>query len=210
MRLRYLADCIIKEFSQNNAQSLNDLVKEQKFKTLSIFQAQSEGPLNTYLKKCDNYVCSEFFIKREPGAIYQGIRNEDLQNLSFNDETFDLLIHTSVLEHIRKPKLALKEQYRVLKPGGILLFEVPLVDPWNSAIRTNSVIRVDTAFNADKFILDPVYHGDPQRKKGALVYTDWGLDIIEELEITGFNISYSSIRLNNSMMGHIVVFKCIK
>lgn len=42
----------------------------------------------------------------------------DAAKLPFNKEAFDEIISTDVLEHIPDPQLAVKEIYRVLKPGG--------------------------------------------------------------------------------------------
>lgn len=41
------------------------------------------------------------------------------------DETFDVVFHQGLLEHFRDPLPILKENYRVLKNGGLLLVDVP-------------------------------------------------------------------------------------
>ena len=43
------------------------------------------------------------------------------ENLNFPDNEFDLVFSNSVLEHVKNPKKALQEMYRVIKPGGKLL-----------------------------------------------------------------------------------------
>lgn len=50
----------------------------------------------------------------------------DVYKLSFDDNSFDVVISFDLLEHLNKYKLALKEIYRILKPGGIFHFFVPL------------------------------------------------------------------------------------
>jgi|Deesub1362B_J571_1020462.scaffolds.fasta_scaffold01904_3 SAM-dependent methyltransferase len=55
----------------------------------------------------------------------------DIHYLPFKYETFDFIIFTSVLEHIRKPWQASEEIYRVLKNGGILYCEVPFLQPFH-------------------------------------------------------------------------------
>ena len=55
----------------------------------------------------------------------EGIKNEDLTNLSFDNETFDFILSFDVLEHIPNYRKALLECSRCLKPGGILFFSVP-------------------------------------------------------------------------------------
>lgn len=47
------------------------------------------------------------------------------ENLPFPDNTFDLVASFQVLEHVRDTQQVLKEAVRVLKPGGMLVFEMP-------------------------------------------------------------------------------------
>ena len=49
----------------------------------------------------------------------------DAAELPFDDQSFDLVFHKMVAEHLDKPGAALAETARVLKPGGRLLFETP-------------------------------------------------------------------------------------
>ncbi len=64
-----------------------------------------------------------------------GVLDERLQfemqigsNLSYPDNSFDRVLAIHILEHIYQPHLALKEWYRVLKPGGVLTILIP-TDP---------------------------------------------------------------------------------
>jgi phosphatidylethanolamine/phosphatidyl-N-methylethanolamine N-methyltransferase len=50
------------------------------------------------------------------------------EGLSYDNNSFDRLIATHVLEHIYQPHLALKEWRRVLKNGGVLSILIP-TDP---------------------------------------------------------------------------------
>jgi SAM-dependent methyltransferase len=52
----------------------------------------------------------------------------DAQKMDFDDNKFDVVILTEVLEHIPDDKLAAKEIIRVLRPGGYLLLTVPNID----------------------------------------------------------------------------------
>jgi ubiquinone/menaquinone biosynthesis C-methylase UbiE len=45
--------------------------------------------------------------------------------LPFDDSTFDIVHSHHVFEHVADPLRAAKEAYRVLKPGGLVLIEVP-------------------------------------------------------------------------------------
>ena len=43
----------------------------------------------------------------------------------FEDESFDEIVSKQVLEHLEKPLEALDEVYRLLKPGGKMMIQVP-------------------------------------------------------------------------------------
>jgi len=49
-----------------------------------------------------------------------------LDNMPIEDATFDAVLCTQVLEHLKKPMESVKEMYRVLKPGGYLFLTVPM------------------------------------------------------------------------------------
>ncbi|RLD29786.1 MAG: SAM-dependent methyltransferase [Bacteroidetes bacterium] len=49
----------------------------------------------------------------------------DICNLPFNDNEFDVILCNHVLEHIPDDIKAMQELYRVLKPRGIGIFQVP-------------------------------------------------------------------------------------
>ena len=49
---------------------------------------------------------------------------KDAMNTGFNDRTFDTLFGSSVLHHLDMG-LALKEAYRIMKPGAVLVFAEP-------------------------------------------------------------------------------------
>ncbi|WP_445382807.1 class I SAM-dependent methyltransferase [Robiginitalea sp. IMCC43444] len=49
----------------------------------------------------------------------------DICNLPFEDNSFDVILCNHVLEHIPDQEKALSELYRVMKPGGWGIFQVP-------------------------------------------------------------------------------------
>lgn len=49
----------------------------------------------------------------------------DAVNMSFPDDTFDVVFSQGLLEHFHDPMPALREQVRVLKPSGYLIVDVP-------------------------------------------------------------------------------------
>jgi predicted SAM-dependent methyltransferase len=49
----------------------------------------------------------------------------DICNLPFKNNMYDVIFCNHVLEHIENDKKAMSELYRVLKPGGMGIFQIP-------------------------------------------------------------------------------------
>ncbi len=178
LRQRHLAQVLAQLYGEQDASgsmpALTSGIRDR-----SVYLAQSFGPLHHVLSKLPGYVCSEYFPDVPRGANQNGVRSEDLQSLTFANETFDLVITQEVFEHVREPDRAWREIFRVLKPGGIHLFTIPFVTERKTVRRV--VIRDDR----DEFILPPEYHGDDVRD--GLVYTDFGGDLLDGLRTIGFD-----------------------
>lgn len=59
----------------------------------------------------------------------------DGNDLRFNDETFDAVFCADVLEHFKDMDRPLREIRRVLKPGGKIIINTPLENPFFKAAR---------------------------------------------------------------------------
>ncbi len=177
-RSRDLAKTIVKTYLKDETLSLADGIDH--LKGLLIYEAQASGSIHSYLSKLPKYTCSEYFENIAPGSMNEsGIRCENLENLTFLDNSFDLVITQDVFEHISNPEKAFLEICRVLKPGGYHIFTIPFHEG------KNTIRRVKDEDGKKSFLLPPVYHGDPFRPDGCLVYTDFGDDIIDYLKSIG-------------------------
>lgn len=125
-------------------------------------------------RQCRHYVRTHFFPDFPRGARHpSGFRCEDLEALTFPDQSFDLVISQDVMEHILEPAKAFSEIARVLKPGGAHIFSVPLVNKE----RPSAVWARKDDNGKAIFLHDPEYHGNPVDEKGSLVTMHWGYDI---------------------------------
>ena len=65
----------------------------------------------------------------------KGIKaNLNIDKLPFDDEYFDLVILSEVIEHLLNPDNALEEAYRVLKSGGVFVVTTPNLSSWMNRI----------------------------------------------------------------------------
>lgn len=126
-------------------------------------------------KECKGYSASQFYSTVAPGETHphSGFRCEDLESLTFPDNSFDIFITQDVMEHIFEPEKAFKEIARVLKPGGAHIFTAPLINKGNKSERWASRTEEGEIIFHHK----PEYHGNPVDAKGSLVTMHWGYDI---------------------------------
>jgi hypothetical protein len=127
-------------------------------------------------KECKQYIPSQFFSDQPPGAFVGDMRCEDLESLSFSDESIDLHITQDVLEHIFHPSRAFREIARTLKPGGMHICTVPIVNKHKPS-SPRALIE-----NGKVVHLQPEeYHGNPVGDGRSLVTVDWGYDICRHI-----------------------------
>lgn len=140
----------------------------------SIHESSPSGPLSKKISlECSNYIGTQYFPEI-PSGIYNGkAMSQNLEQQSFSDQQFDIVITQDVLEHILHPKMAFAEIERTLKPGGIHIFTVPI----NNKKKTE--IRVTDLGGRIEYLKEPLYHKNPVDANGALVVTDWGYDITD-------------------------------
>jgi SAM-dependent methyltransferase len=63
----------------------------------------------------------------------------NVENMAcFKDNTFDFIIFSHVLEHVENPNKALKEIYRILKPGGEAIIMAPVIPQLEKTLEDKS------------------------------------------------------------------------
>lgn len=71
-------------------------------------------------------------IGLNPG-IHIKIVDIEAEQSEFNDNEFDIIYSKSLIEHLHNPDKYIREAYRILKPGGLLLTLVP---DWEANYKT--------------------------------------------------------------------------
>ena len=66
----------------------------------------------------------------------------DAESLQFEPATFDVIVSLFALLHFPNPAIALKEMFRVLKPGGTLIVAVGSAPPWLSWHGVKHAVRL--------------------------------------------------------------------
>jgi len=106
---------------------------------LSAFLQKYASDANTLDIGCGNDQYGALFPNRttldreaRPGVQVDIIADaHDLSQIA--DASFDVILCTEVLEHLHTPAQAMKEFYRVLKPGGLLLLSTRFIFPIHDA-----------------------------------------------------------------------------
>jgi ubiquinone/menaquinone biosynthesis C-methylase UbiE len=78
---------------------------------------------------CDVNVVKEVFAARD---VHPDLRNGDVLRMPYKDDQFDTVLLISILEHLKPQELeqAFIEIKRVLKPGGQVVYGVPVERPF--------------------------------------------------------------------------------
>ena len=100
--------------------------------------------------------------------------NADIRALPFEDNSFDFILCNHVLEHVDDDLKAMSELFRVLKPGGKAVIQVPLENDLANTFEDNSITN---------------------RKKRTEIFGQYdhvrvyGMDYFERLRSVGFKAS---------------------
>lgn len=140
-----------------------NLLKEQ----LKVLHFAPEHQFQMLLKNAPNldYTSADLDM---PTAMLK----MDITNITFDDNTFDVIICNHVLEHVPDDRKAMSELYRVLKPGGWAILQTPM---------SNSPLTEE-----DLSITDPK---ERERRFGQDDHVrTYGMDKKDRLESVGFKV----------------------
>ena len=111
------------------------------------------------------------------------IKNEDAIRLTFSTNSFDVIIANHIMEHIPDDAKAMAEIYRVLKPGGRAILQVPY------SVKIANTIEEPQISNAKK---QAALFGQKDHVRIYLLN-----DYVNRLKLAGFDveiISYTSLQ----------------
>ena len=112
------------------------------------------------------------WLSRLPGHVFARYPESDMMHLPYADRTFDIVVHSDTLEHVKHPDIGLRECRRVTRPGGACIFTVPVI-----------VGRLTRSRRG----LPPSFHGHPAcTDPDCLVHTEFGADVWTYVLEAGF------------------------
>ena len=219
-RYRSLARGILRavgELRSVSAEALSDLGRHASAERLTVYDTQvpfhyhtCAYPIPDVLSRCE-WIDSHTSIYRpgEPCGVEIGPRMtvQNLERLTFADDSFDIVITSDVMEHVRLDDRAHREIRRVLKPGGIYLFTVPHFRHAHDTLVRVQVVDADDP-SSDIYLLEKEYHGDANSEGGALSYRAYGTAVDETLDALGFTVEYSKEDSPESGIMNTELFYC--
>ena len=145
------------------------------FREWRVAEINSVGGLHPFLHWLPKLDYSEY------GSTHPSARSEDLANLSYPSNHFDLVVTSETLEHVPNVRLALEEVHRVLRPGGHHIFTVPYV------IGRKTRTRAQVVDGVVNHALPPSFHGAASvNQTDMLVFHEFGDDFSDLCRNVGF------------------------
>ena len=138
-------------------------------KKIRLLHFAPEPAFHKIFKNCNNISYDTIDLNSPLAEI-----KADICNLPIENETYDYILCNHVLEHIDDDIKAMRELYRVLKKGGIGIFQIPI-----------DVKRKNT-------FEDPSITSPKQRNKIFGQYDHvriYGMDYFDRLKSVGFSVN---------------------
>ncbi|WP_262692817.1 class I SAM-dependent methyltransferase [Kordiimonas aestuarii] len=187
LRYRDQAAVILDFFGNGAVESFNKLAAHPSMQEKHIVEFALGGPFIRYLYRLPHYQQAYFFESEEEKQAQQNkVMHVDIMSMPFDDNSLDLIITSDVLEHVPDVSAALNESRRVLKPGGVHVFSIPVRYP----IPKENFIRACMREGSIHHIAEPHYHVSGTKGK-TLVFTDFGEEIATLAEQAGLRLMIS-------------------
>lgn len=142
----------------------------EKDKQYNIVEFAPTAPLSAWLKKRPN-------IRLRTSDLFMAGADDqlDLQNLHiYADNSFDIFICSHILEHVDDDIKAMKELFRILKPGGWGIAMVPIIEKVTRTVEDPTITDVNLRLK---------YFGQSDHVR---LYAKQ--DFIQRLESVGFKV----------------------
>jgi SAM-dependent methyltransferase len=129
-RVRALTEAFLQDSRINHLDSsgVSGLAVQKNFSVLGVNQIGNSKRLSELLDEKFNYIETTYEPESKFGLVVNDRQNENVLDLTFQENTFDFVLHSDVLEHVPDWKTALSECFRVLKPNGKVVFTTPIHD----------------------------------------------------------------------------------
>lgn len=152
---------------------LNDRIPD--WRDLTMHECGAGGAASRkFRRESAGYSGSRYLLPEVPrGDVVGDVSCQDIEGLTFADESLDLVITQDVLEHVLRPDRAVAEIARVLRPGGAHVFTVPIYHGCRTLVRA---VPSDSGI---EHLLAPDYHGGPENPERSLVIREWGDDFVD-------------------------------
>jgi SAM-dependent methyltransferase len=180
------AECCMRCGANLRYEMLAQLIRSKfgdRLKSMSVMELDPNSPLRHVLRNAATYIRTYYKVGDEGGSIraIDGAQAEDITNLTLGNAFLDLIVSSDVLEHVPDLHRAFEESARVLKPGGVHLFTVPVC-----RVTERRAILVDDGI---QHLMSAEYHLDPLDTKGILAFWNIGFDLPEVIAHADLDIS---------------------
>jgi len=145
-----LADVIRRFVSPKSTKTFESVTRGFRYRVMRVLEINEAGHLSRYLQRSWNHILGSY-------------PKVDMQQMPFQDNSFDLVVHSDTLEHVPDPVKALRECRRVLRVNGLCAFTIPTIVGRLSRSR----LGMPDSFHGDSGTTD----------QGYLVRTEFGADM---------------------------------